>query len=54
MKVELDKNDFEFIFQSICHFDFDVEYDEWFGKENADKMYDSFNYLYSVSQEYRK
>ena len=55
MKVELDKYDFELIFQSICYFDMyeDGEYKKWFGK-NAGKVNESFHYLYSLSQEHRK
>ena len=55
MKVELDKHDFELIFQSICYFDHynDGEYDKWFGKD-AGKVNKSFHYLYSLSSEHRE
>ena len=55
MKVELDKHDFELIHQSICYFDHynGGEYDKWFGKD-ADKVNESFHYLYSLSSEHRE
>ena len=53
MKVELDKHDFELIFQSICYFDHFEEFDEWFGKD-WEEVNKSFHYLYSLSSEYRE
>ena len=50
MKVELDKHDFELIFQSICYFDHFEEFDEWFGKD-WEEVNKSFHYLYSISRE---
>tara|TARA_A100001515_G_scaffold61577_1_gene48398 strand:+ start:548 stop:727 length:180 start_codon:yes stop_codon:yes gene_type:complete len=52
MKFELDKHDFQLIYKSICYFDMyeDGKYHEWFGKD-ADKVNESFHYLYSLSGE---
>ena len=54
MKIEVDKHDLEFIFQTICYFDMyeDGKYEKWFG-ENANQANDSFHYLYSLCQEKR-
>ena len=54
MKIELNKHDFELIHQSICYFDMneDGNYKEWFG-ENADKVNESFHYLFSLCKEHR-
>lgn len=52
MKVELSKQDFELIYQSLCYFDHFEEYSEWF--DDTDKANRSFHYLYSLSQKYRK
>ena len=50
-QFSLDENDLKLIFQSICYFDMyeGGEYEKWFGK-NADKVNESFHYLYSISK----
>ena len=42
------------VYQSICYFDMyeDGKYEKWFGK-NADKVNESFHYLYSLCNEHR-
>ena len=54
MKIELDKHDFELIYQSICYFDMneDGNYKEWFG-ENSSAVNESFHYLLSLCKEHR-
>ena len=53
MNIKLDKHDIELIYQSICYFDmYEDDYEEWFGKD-ADKVNESFHYLYSLCNEHR-
>ena len=54
MYFKLDKHDIESIYQSICYFDMyeDGKYEKWFGKD-ADKVNESFHYLYSLCNEHR-
>ena len=54
MNIKLDKHDIELIYQSICYFDMyeDGKYEKWFGKD-ADKVNESFHYLYSLCNEHR-
>ena len=54
MNIKLDKHDIELIYQSICYFDMyeDGNYEKWFGKD-ADKVNESFHYLYSLCNEHR-
>ena len=54
MNIKLDKHDIELIYQSICYFDMfeDGDYEKWFGKD-ADKVNESFHYLYSLCNKHR-